>query len=65
LAEFDDEFTLADPTAIDTLIKDRGYDKLNLEGTWSVDQPVTRAVKPKKAKLLPKSKKKKKKKKSK
>jgi hypothetical protein len=65
LAEFDDEFTLADPTAIDTLIKDRGYDKLNLEGTWSVDQPVTRAVKPKKAKLLPKSKKKKKKKKKK
>ncbi len=63
LAEFDDEFTLADPSAIDTLINDRGYDKLNLEGTCSVDQPVTRAVKPKKPKLLPKSEKKKKKKK--
>ncbi len=50
LAEFDDEFTLADPAAIDKLTKERGYDKLKLEGTWSVAQPVTRAVKPKKAK---------------
>ncbi len=50
LAEFDDEFTLADPGAIDKLTKERGYDKLKLEGTWSVAQPVTRAVKPKKAK---------------
>jgi type II restriction enzyme len=50
LAEFDDEFTLADPTAIDALTKERGYDKLKLEGIWSVAQPVARAVKPKKAK---------------
>lgn len=50
LAEFDDEFTLADPAAIDKLTKERGYDKLKLEGTWSVAQPVTRAVKPKKVK---------------
>ena len=50
LAEFDDEFTLADPAAIDKLTKERGYDELKLEGTWSVAQPVTRAVKPKNAK---------------
>jgi len=50
VAEFDDEFTLADPTAIDKLTKERGYDRLKLEGTWSVAQPVTRAIKPKKAK---------------
>lgn len=54
LAEFDDEFTLADPAAIDKLTKERGYDKLKLEGAWSVAQPVIRAVKPKK-KVLPKS----------
>jgi len=56
VAEFDDEFTLADPTAIDTLTKERGYDKLKLEGTWSVAQPVTRAVKPKTAKASAKKK---------
>jgi len=50
LAEFDDEFALADPTEIDLFAKERGYDKLRLEGTWSVDQPVTRAAKPKKSK---------------
>lgn len=53
LAEFDDEFTLADPTQIDLFAKERGYDKLKLEGTWSVAQPVSRAVKPKKAKVAP------------
>jgi type II restriction enzyme len=53
LAEFDDEFTLADPAAIDKLIKERGYDKLKLEGTWSVAQPATRAVKPKNVKAPP------------
>lgn len=50
LAEFDDEFTLADPTAIDALAKAHGDDKLKLEGIWSVAQLVARAVKPKKAK---------------
>ena len=50
LAEFDDEFTLADPTAIDTLTKERGYDKLKLEGIWSVAQPVTRVSRAKKPK---------------
>ena len=55
VAEFDDEFTLADPTAIDKLTKERGYDRLKLEGAWSVAQPVTRAVKPKKPKLQPNS----------
>jgi|GEM_PF-5414485 len=51
LAEFDNEFTLADPTAIDVLIKERGYNKLKLEGAWSVAQPVTRTVKPKNVKV--------------
>lgn len=50
MAEFDDEFTLVVPTAIDKLTKERGYDRLKLEGTWRVAQPVTRGVKPKKAK---------------
>lgn len=45
LAEFDDEFPLADPTRIDTLTKERGYNRLNLEGTWRVDRPVARAAK--------------------
>lgn len=49
LAEFDDEFTLADPSAIDALTKERGYDKLQLEGIWSVAQPAARAAKPKKS----------------
>lgn len=56
LAEFDDEFTLADPAAIDKLTNERGYDKLKLEGTWSVAQPVKRGVKPKKPKDLKESK---------
>ena len=56
VAEFDDEFTLADTTAIDKLTMDRGYDKLKLEGAWSVAQPVTRAVKPKKTRALTTSK---------
>ena len=55
LAEFDDEFALTDPTAIDKLTKERGYDKLKLQGAWSVAQPVTRAVKPKKPKVQPNS----------
>jgi type II restriction enzyme len=49
LAEFDDEFTLADPTSIDDLTKERGYDTLPLVGLWSVAEPVVRAKKAKEA----------------
>lgn len=59
LAEFDDEFTLTDPTAIDMLSKERGYDKIKLEEMWSVAQPAVRAAKSKKSVSSSKSSKKK------
>ncbi|MBX3360460.1 MAG: HaeII family restriction endonuclease [Phycisphaeraceae bacterium] len=49
LAEFDDEFALADPTAINAFAEERGYDRLTLDGVWSVDQPVVRVSKSKQA----------------
>jgi hypothetical protein len=45
LAEFDDEFSLADPAAIDTLMRERGYHKLTLANTWAIDKPVQRGTK--------------------
>lgn len=47
LAEFDTEFTLADPKPIDLFAAERGYDKLTLDGVWSVDEPLVRPKKPK------------------
>ncbi|MEI7686050.1 MAG: HaeII family restriction endonuclease [Planctomycetota bacterium] len=48
LTEFDDEFPLANPAAIDALVKERGYDALTLDGDWSVAEPVVRAPNSKK-----------------
>jgi type II restriction enzyme len=45
LAEFDDEFSLADPSAIDAVLQERGYSKLALQGAWSIEQPVQRGKK--------------------
>lgn len=59
LAEFDEEFTLVDPTAIDMLTKERGYDKLKLKEFWSVDQPVVRTPRSNKKAVIKKSQKKK------
>jgi hypothetical protein len=45
LAEFDDEFSLADPAAIDAMMCERGYDKLALAEMWAIDKPVQRGKK--------------------
>lgn len=55
VAEFDDEFPLADPTPIDTLMRERGYDKLQFDGMWSVAEPVSRAARITKVKRPPKA----------
>jgi hypothetical protein len=49
LLEFDDEFTLTDPTAIDALTAERGYERQSLEGFWSVAAPAIRTARPRKA----------------
>lgn len=45
LAEFDDEFSLADPAAINAMMQERGYDKLALAEMWAIDKPVQRGKK--------------------
>ena len=45
LAEFDDEFSLADPAAINEVMVERGYHTGLLTGMWSIDQPVQRGRK--------------------
>lgn len=45
LAEFDDEFSLADPAAIDAMMREREYDKLTLAEMWAIDKPVQRGKK--------------------
>lgn len=45
LAEFDYEFTLADPGPIDKFAAERGYDKVNLADLWAVDEPLVRRKK--------------------
>jgi hypothetical protein len=45
LAEFDDEFTRADPRPIDAFAAERGNDKVSLTGMWSVDEPIVRTSK--------------------
>lgn len=45
LAEFDDEFSLADPASIDEMMLERGYDRLSLAEMWAIDKPVQRGKK--------------------
>lgn len=45
LAEFDDEFSLADPAAINAMMRERGYDKIAFGETWSIHKPVLRGKK--------------------
>lgn len=45
LAEFDDEFSLADPAAINAVMGERGYDRLALAEMWAIDKPVQRGKK--------------------